>query len=124
MLTARNAEPIAADAIPQLPFDAFHDRLLATVARGARLGALFGVPAAIVTLPSVFSTNPKMAWLTIGLGVLTALLFLVPFVVWTQDGIPYYSAAAVYAVILAGAMCFVGYRYLRRNVPAPTDLAI
>ena len=70
----------------------------------------------------VFRFNTKAAWLTIGLSGVTALLFLVPFVVWTQDGIPYYDTAAVYAMVLVVAMCYVGYHYLRRRAITPTNL--
>jgi hypothetical protein len=89
---------------------------------GMLAAAIFGVPVAIRRLLGAFRLNSQAAWLAVGLSVLTALLFLVPFVVWTQNGIPYYTTAAIYAVLLVAAMCFASRRYLRRYAPMPTDL--
>ncbi|GEM_PF-649528 len=89
---------------------------------GALAAAVFGGPVAIKILIGTFRTDPRAVWPTLGLSALTALLFLVPFVVWSQNGIPYYYTAAIYAVILTAMMCFVGRRYLRRYVVAPTNL--
>ncbi|HSD84881.1 MAG TPA: hypothetical protein VLG46_13525 [Anaerolineae bacterium] len=89
---------------------------------GAIAAAIFGVPVALKLLVGVFRVNPKAARLTIGWGALTALLFMVPFIVWAQDGIPYYYTAVVYGMVLVAVMCFVGYRYLHQYVSAPASL--
>ena len=89
---------------------------------GVIAAAIFGVPVAIKMLIGTFRIDPKAAWLTIGLSVLTALLFLAPFVVWTQDGIPYYYTAAIYAGVLVAVMCFVGHRHLQRQVATSKNL--
>jgi hypothetical protein len=91
---------------------------------GVIVAAAFAVPVSIRKLLAAFRLNAKVGWLTIGLSALTALLFLVPFVVWTQNGIPHYSTAVAYAVVLVAVMCFVGQRYLRRNAITPTNLPV
>jgi peptidoglycan/LPS O-acetylase OafA/YrhL len=84
--------------------------------------AVIAVPIAVIRLTSAFRLNPKAAWLTLGLSVLTALLFMVPFIVWSQNGIPDYAAAVAYALVLVAVMCLASYRYLRRYALISTNL--
>ncbi len=77
---------------------------------------------AAIRLIAAFRLSPTAAGITIGLSALTALLFLVPFIVWTQNGIPRYNAALLFAGMIVAAMCFAGYRYLQRYAIVPKDL--
>jgi hypothetical protein len=86
---------------------------------GTIVTAVIAFPIAVIRLTAAFRLNPKTAWLTLGLSALTALIFMVPFVVWSQNGIPDYAAAAAYALVLAAITCFVGQRYLRRYIINP-----
>jgi hypothetical protein len=50
------------------------------------------------------------------------LVFLLPFVLWTQGGIPRYSSALLYALALVAAALLAGNRYVRRFITgAPTS---
>jgi hypothetical protein len=89
---------------------------------GVLIAGLLGAIAAALRLIALFQLNPKAVWVTLGVSALTALLFLVPFVVWTQNGIPYYSAAILFAGLIVAAMCLAGHRYLRRYARALPDL--
>ena len=83
-------------------------------------GLLAAVVAAI-RLNALFRFNPTAIWATLGLSTLAALFFLMPFIVWSQNGIPFYVTALGYAGVLVVATCLVGRRYLRRYaVVAPT----
>jgi hypothetical protein len=53
-----------------------------------------------------------MAILLLGLG--GGVLCLLPYVLWTQGGIPFYDSATLYAVALALAVVVGGYFYVRR----------
>ncbi len=90
---------------------------------GLLLAALLAAPVAVTYLITVFRRNTKAAWLTIGLSVLTALLFLLPFVLWSQNDILFYRTATICALVLVAVICFAGYRYLRRyaTMSATTD---
>ena len=87
---------------------------------GAIGAGVIAAPVAAVRLVAAFRLSPRVAWFTIGLSALTALLFVVPFVVWSQNGIPYYSTAAVYATVLGVVACIAGRRYLQRYLQTST----
>ena len=57
-------------------------------AYGAIVAGVIAVPAAAIRLIAVFRFNPTAVWVTFGLSALAALLFLVPLIVWSQNGIP------------------------------------
>jgi len=55
--------------------------------------------------------------------VSVALLYLLPYVVWSQGGIPRYASATLYAVVLVAATLFTGHRYLQR-LPVTSPMPI
>jgi hypothetical protein len=81
---------------------------------GAILAGLLAAIAAAIRLTALFKINPKAVWATLGLSALAAGLFLVPFIVWSQNGIPFYVSALLYAVVLVAVTCYAAQRYLRR----------
>jgi len=62
----------------------------------------------------------RRAWLSIlMLGLGGGVLYLLPYVLWTQGGIPFYDSATLYAIALAMAVTVGGYFYVRRIVREP-----
>jgi hypothetical protein len=91
-------------------------------AYGTLIAGVIGVIVAATCLMAMFKRNPAAGWATVGMSALAALLFLVPFLVWSQDGIPSYVAALAFALVLVGVTCLAGYHYLRRYDIKPDTL--
>jgi hypothetical protein len=91
-------------------------------AYGVIIAGVLGIAVAASRLMALFKTNVTAVWATLGVSALAVLLFLVPFLVWSQNGIPSYVAALTYAVVLVVVTCIVGQRYLRRYAIAPQSL--
>jgi hypothetical protein len=53
----------------------------------------------------------------VGVGLITALLFLFPYVLWTQGTIPAYSTARAFALMLTGCSLLAGFTYFKRVLP-------
>jgi hypothetical protein len=84
--------------------------------------ALFAVPTGLESIiATVRRYRPAVASLVIA-SVVSVLVFLLPFVLWTQGGIPRYSSALLYALALVAAALLAGNRYVRRFITgAPTS---
>jgi hypothetical protein len=89
---------------------------------GVIIAGVLAAMVAVVRLTALFKINATAVWATLGVSVLAALLFLVPFIVWSQNGIPSYVSALTYAAVLVVVTCIVGQRYLRRHAVAPQSL--
>jgi hypothetical protein len=50
----------------------------------------------------------------LGISIVTALLFLLPYVLWTQGGIQHHSTATLFAVALTATAIFAGQQYMKR----------
>jgi len=50
----------------------------------------------------------------VAIAAIGSLLFLLPFLLWSQGSIPFYGTASLYAIALVAATLFAGSRYLQR----------
>jgi hypothetical protein len=91
-------------------------------AYGVVIAGLLAAVVAAIRLTAMFKLNPTAVWATLGVSALASLLFLVPFLVWSQNGIPSYISALTYAAVLVVVTCIVGQRYLRRYAITPHNL--
>ncbi len=64
-------------------------------------------------IDAIFVQNTKLLSRSVMAALLTAILFTLPFFVWTQNGIPFYDSALLYALVLTLATSVMMYRYLR-----------
>jgi hypothetical protein len=93
-------------------------------AYGVIIAGVLGAVVAISRLTVLFKINATAVWATLGVSTLAAVLFLVPFLVWSQNGIPSYVSALTYATVLVVVTCIVGQRYLRRYAIAPQSVTM
>jgi hypothetical protein len=77
----------------------------------------------VISVRAAMAIHSKLLLGAVGLAALMALLFLLPFFIWTQNGIPFYSAASIYSLALVAATMIAGRRYLRRFIDQPSSNA-
>jgi hypothetical protein len=83
--------------------------------------AIFAVPMMLGQVSAMIRSNPRALLPTVLIAIAAALLYLLPYVLWTQGAIPFYTSATLYAMALTAATLTTGRFYLRRflSVPPP-----
>ena len=76
--------------------------------------ALFAVPMMLGQVNALIRSNRRALLPTVLVAVLAAVLYLVPYIVWSQGGIPFYTTAMLYALVLIAVTLIAGRLYLRR----------
>ena len=78
--------------------------------------AILAVPVAMLQVGGVEVRARRPLGLAAEVGM---LLFLLPYLLWSQGAIPFYNTATLYALALVAATLFAGNRYLQRFTQAP-----
>ncbi len=76
--------------------------------------ALFAVPMMLGQVNALIRSNRRALRPTVLVAILISALYLLPYVVWSQGGIPFYTTAALYALVLVAMTLIAGRLYLRR----------
>jgi hypothetical protein len=84
--------------------------------------AAFTVPATVVLAAIVgvwygsnlYRQNRRAFIALLVIAVIGALLYLLPYVLWSQGAIPFYRTATLFALALTAAMLIAGFFYMRR----------
>lgn len=88
--------------------------------------SVLAVPVAFVQARNIYRTRPRALLLLIVIAGISMVLFLLPYVIWSQGGIPFHSTATTYTLVLVIATLVVGNRYLRQldtSLPTAVDSA-
>jgi peptidoglycan/LPS O-acetylase OafA/YrhL len=91
------------------------DRLVTPVAAGFAL--LIGMIYAV----AVGRRQRRAVAPTVRISLIALLLFLLPYVLWTQGAIPFYSSATLYALALTAATLIAGFFYMLRYGHTPAE---
>jgi hypothetical protein len=75
------------------------------------------LPGSIIAIWNLFRNFRRYIPHTVIVGLISSLLFLFPYVLWTQGTIPAYSTAREFALLLTGCSLLGGGVYLRRVLP-------
>jgi hypothetical protein len=75
------------------------------------------IPVTIGTIWDLLKNFRRYIPAIVGVGLITALLFLFPYVLWTQGTIPAYSTARGFALMLTGCSLLAAFTYLKRVLP-------
>jgi hypothetical protein len=78
--------------------------------------ALLGAPLSIEGLLHIYHISRHGLVVIVVTALSTALLYLLPYLIWSVGGIPRYNTASVFAVILILATLYAGDRYLHRTL--------
>ena len=76
--------------------------------------ALFAVPMMFGQANALIRSNRRALLPTVLIAILAVVLYLLPYVVWSQGGIPFYTTAMLYALVLVAGTLIAGRLYLRR----------
>jgi hypothetical protein len=86
------------------------------------LSALIAAPLGLYGALEIYRRFSR-ALVVIGvIAVSEAILFLLPYILWTQGTVPHWGTTTLFALFLVGATVFAGDRYLRQTfstAPAP-----
>jgi hypothetical protein len=83
--------------------------------------AFIAIPVTIGTIWDLLRNFLRYIPVIISVALITALLFLFPYVLWTQGTIPAYSTARGFALLLTACSLLGGGIYLRRILPFVPD---
>ena len=78
------------------------------------VAGLVALSLALLTAVDVLSEKPIALLPMVVLGAVVSLLFLFPYILWTQGNIQHYPTAALFAVLLVAATVYIGQHYLKR----------
>ncbi len=84
--------------------------------------ALFAVPMMLGQLSVLIGSNRRALMPTVLVAVLASVLYMLPYIVWSQGGIPFYGTAMLYALALVAGTLIAGRLYLRRFLNEPSTL--
>jgi hypothetical protein len=74
----------------------------------------FALSQGLIDIIDVFSEKPS-AIVAISLNaIITTLLFIIPFVLWTQGTLPRYTTARAFSIVLAISAIYAGQQYMKR----------
>ncbi len=82
--------------------------------------ALLAVAVMLEQVYALMRSNRRPLLPAVLVAVLAAVLYLLPYVVWSQGGIPFYTTAMLYVLVLVAAALIVGRLYLRRFLYEPS----
>jgi len=88
--------------------------------------SVLAVPIAFIQARDIYRTRPRALLPLIVIAGISMVLFLLPYVIWSQGGIPFHSTATTYTLVLVTTTLVVGNRYLRQlhtSVPTVVDSA-
>jgi hypothetical protein len=86
----------------------------------AILIAVFAAPIALQRVAAVIRQHPAALGPLALVAAISLVLFMLPYVLWSQGGIPAYSTATAFAVVLVVVTMFAGARYLRTYFLTPS----
>ena len=72
---------------------------------------------------SLYRQSRRVLMPVLIVALIGALLYCLPFALWTQGVIPHYSTATLYALALTAATLLAGFSYLRRHLDTATSPA-
>jgi len=82
---------------------------------GAIAAIVLALPAALGQARRAYRARPIALAKIAVVAAIVAAVFLIPFVIWSQGGIPRYSTAVMISLVLAGAALAGGMVYVRRS---------
>src|SRR5258708_14488143 len=78
---------------------------------------LLAIPLTIGSAVDLLRSFRRYFLPILGVGTVTAILYLLPNVLWSQGTIFAYRTAVVFSLILTGISLFVGYGFLKQPLP-------
>ncbi len=85
---------------------------------------IFAVPWAVSQLRAINRFAARSVGSVLVIALCAAVLFLLPFVVWSQSGIPCYGSAELYAFVRVLAVLIGGHRYIRQRIDRSSPPAV
>jgi hypothetical protein len=82
--------------------------------------AVLAVPMMLGQLKGMLFGNRPTLLPALSIATVSAVLFVLPYVVWSQGGIPFYQTAVLFALVLVAVTLIAGRAYLRRFLTNPS----
>jgi hypothetical protein len=106
---------------PPAPSGGYYATIISVMA--AMAVAVLAVPMMLGQIYGLLTNNRRMLLPTLGIANVSAVLFVLPYVVWSQGGLPFYNSAMLYALVLVAVTLIAGRRYLQRYFPTSIESA-
>ena len=78
--------------------------------------AIFAVPMAVGQVRDLWQLGSFVLLRVVVIAIIGAGLFMLPYILWSQDTIPFYNTATLYALALVAASVFAGNRYVQHFI--------
>jgi hypothetical protein len=82
--------------------------------------AVLTVPMMLGQLKGIIAGNRRLLLPTLLIAAVSVVLFVLPYMVWSQGGLPFYRTAMLYALVLVAVTLIAGRAYLARFLSRPS----